>query len=143
MYSKALNTSRKHDYETPDYIYGPLNDEFNFTLDPCCTHETAKTAKHYTPEENGLAQSWEGHTVFMNPPYGGATSKWMAKALVESRKGATVVCLVVSRTSTAWWHDYAMQGEIRFIRGCIKFVGAKYNAPFPSALVIFRPKQQT
>ena len=55
--------------------------------------------------------------------------------------GAVVVCLVPARTDTAWWHDYAMQGEIRFIRGRLKFEamdGVKSSAPFPSAVVVYR-----
>ena len=55
------------------------------------------------------------------------------------RGGATVVCLVPARTDTAWWHDYAMRGEIRFIRGRLKFGSSKNSAPFPSAIVIFYP----
>lgn len=34
--------------------------------------------------------------------------------------------------------DLLHRGEIRFLRGRLKFCGAKYNAPFPSMLVIFR-----
>ena len=55
----------------------------------------------------------------------------------EWQKGATVVCLVPSRTDTAWWHDYAMQGEITFLRGRLKFGDAKNSAPFPSAIVVY------
>jgi hypothetical protein len=74
----------------------------------------------------------------MNPPYGREIGLWMKKAY-ESHKqnGATVVCLVPARTDTAWWHDYAMNGEITFIRGRLKFGGSKNAAPFPSALVVF------
>jgi hypothetical protein len=32
-----------------------------------------------------------------------------------------------------------MKGEIRFIRGRLKFGNSKNSAPFPSAIVIFRP----
>lgn len=32
-----------------------------------------------------------------------------------------------------------MKGEVRFIRGRLKFGGQKANAPFPSAVVIFAP----
>jgi len=32
-----------------------------------------------------------------------------------------------------------MKGEIRFIKGRLKFGGHKNSAPFPSAVVIFRP----
>jgi site-specific DNA-methyltransferase (adenine-specific) len=65
----------------------------------------------------------------------------MRKAFEESKKKANVVvCLVPARTDTAWWHEWAVKGEIRFIRGRIRFVGASSCAPFPSALVIFRNK---
>jgi site-specific DNA-methyltransferase (adenine-specific) len=50
-----------------------------------------------------------------------------------------VVMLIPSRTDTRWWHEYIMKAsEIRFVRGRLKFGGAKYNAPFPSAIVVFR-----
>ena len=71
----------------------------------------------------------------MNPPYGREIGRWMKKA---SEASATVVCLVPARTDTAWWHDYAMQGEIEFLRGRLKFGDSKNSAPFPSAIVVFR-----
>lgn len=75
----------------------------------------------------------------MNPPYGREIGAWMAKAWRSSQAGALVVCLVPARTDTAWWHDYAAKGAVRFIRGRLKFGGHKNSAPFPSALVIFSP----
>jgi hypothetical protein len=48
--------------------------------------------------------------------------------------------LVPARTDTAWWHDYAAKGRVRFIRGRLKFGNATTPAPFPSALVIFEPR---
>ena len=74
----------------------------------------------------------------MNPPYGRDIEKWLQKAFQESQRGVTVVCLVPARTDTEWWHKYALQGEIRFLRGRLKFQGADATAPFPSAVVIFR-----
>jgi site-specific DNA-methyltransferase (adenine-specific) len=62
----------------------------------------------------------------------------MKKAYESSQAGATVVCLVPSRTDTRWWHDYAIKGQIEFIRGRLKFGDAKNSAPFPSALVVFK-----
>ena len=35
----------------------------------------------------------------------------MAKAYRSSLEGATVVCLVPSRTDTRWWHEWAMRGN--------------------------------
>jgi hypothetical protein len=90
-------------------------------------------------EEDGLKQSWNSETVFMNPPYGKEIAQWMAKAYRESRAGATVVCLIPARTDTAWWHDYAVHGEIHYLKGRLKFGDGENSAPFPSAVVIFRP----
>lgn len=132
-------SSKTCEWPTPQVFFDPLDDEFRFTLDPCCTDENAKCARHFTVREDGLTQSWRGERVFMNPPYGREISKWMEKAYRESKDGATVVCLVPARTDTAWWHDFAMKGEIRFHRGRLKFEGASNSAPFPSAVVIFRP----
>ncbi len=87
--------------------------------------------------DDGLAMNWWG-TVFMNPPYGREIGKWMKKAYESAQTGATVVYLVPSRTDTRWWHDYAMKGEVRFIKGRLKFGGSKNSAPFASAVVIFK-----
>jgi len=75
----------------------------------------------------------------MNPPYGREIRQWVKKAYESALGGATVVCLLPARTDTSWWHDYCMKGEIRFIRGRLKFGDARENAPFPSAVVIFKP----
>lgn len=125
-------------WATPQEFFDRLDAEFHFVLDVCATSENAKCAAYYTKELDGLAQPWFG-TCWMNPPYGRTIGQWMHKAWNESQAGATVVCLVPARTDTAWWHDYAMAGEIRFIRGRLKFGGHKNSAPFPCAVVIFRP----
>ena len=75
----------------------------------------------------------------MNPPYGREIGRWMQKAYEASRSGATVVCLIPARTDTSWWHRYAMRGEIRLLQGRLKFGDGQNSAPFPSAIVIFRP----
>jgi phage N-6-adenine-methyltransferase len=107
-------------------------------VDVCATPDKAKCERFYSPEIDGLAQEWRG-TCWMNPPYGRVIGQWVKKAFESSRDGATVVCLLPARTDTAWWHDYCQRGEVRFIRGRLKFVGATANAPFPSAVVVFRP----
>ena len=135
--NEGMLTSKSAEWTTPDDFYDKLNEEFHFTLDPCCTHENAKCKKHFTKEDQGLNQPWSGEVVFMNPPYGRQIAAWMENAYHEFLAGTTVVCLVPARTDTAWWHNYAMKGEIRFIRGRIKFGGYKWNAPFPSAVIIF------
>ena len=126
------------EWETPRELFRALDREFGFTLDPCSTHENAKCPKHFTCAEDGLAQDWSRDIVWMNPPYGREIGKWMKKAFDSSLAGATVVCLVPARTDTRWWHDYAVRGKVRFLKGRVKFGKATTGAPFPSALVIFR-----
>lgn len=107
---EALFTSNTVEWPTPQWLFDALNKEFGFTLDPCSTHENAKCEKHFTQIENGLLQSWANEVVFMNPPYGDEIEAWMRRAHGAAlHEGATVVCLVPSRTDTAWWHQYAMK----------------------------------
>ena len=56
----------------------------------------------------------------------------------KCKKYFTTVCLVPSRTDTKWFHDFAMKGEIRFVKGPLKFGGCENSAPFPSAVVVFK-----
>lgn len=139
MLNGSLYSSATAEWPTPQAFFDQLNAEFCFTLDPCCTAESAKCDQFYTEADDGLAQHWAPETVWMNPPYGPTIKAWMRHAYEQSLIGALVVCLVPSRTDTAWWHDYAMKGEIRFVRGRLKFGNATAPAPFPSAVVIFRP----
>ena len=126
-------------WETPPNLFRKLDEEFHFTLDVCAIPENAKCERFFSPEQDGLSQPWEG-VCWMNPPYGREIGKWMEKAFNESEKGVTVVCLVPARPDTEWWHLFALRGEIRFLRGRLKFGEAKSGAPFPSAVIIFRQK---
>lgn len=136
--NNALFASKTCEWETPQDLFDKLNAKYQFELDVCATPENAKCPKYYTKEQDGLSQEWRG-VCWMNPPYGREIGKWMGKAYESSCSGATVVCLVPARTDTAWWHEYAMKGEISFMRGRLKFGRAKNSAPFPSAIVVFTP----
>lgn len=139
MINRGLFTSNRDDWETPQDFYDRLNEEFHFTLDPCSSDENAKCEKHYTKEQDGLAQDWMGERVFCNPPYGKSIGKWCQKCYEHSKNGGIAVMLIPARTDTAWFHDWVYgKGEIRFIRGRLYFVGSKWNAPFPSMVVVYK-----
>ena len=128
----------RQDWETPDEVFGPLNDEFGFTLDVCADPHNAKCEQFFSPDNDGLSQPWYG-VCWMNPPFG-SQGKWIKKAFQEAQRGVTVVCLMPARTNTSWWHEYCMRGEIRFIKGRPKFKGAEHGLPQPLAIVIFQWK---
>ena len=131
-------SSQTGEWATPQSLFDDLAAEFGFETDVCATAENTKCATFFTKEDDGLAQQWSG-VCWMNPPYGRQIGDWVRKAFESAQAGATVVCLLPARTDTRWWHDYAAQGEVRFIQGRLKFGGGKNSAPFPSAIVIFRP----
>lgn len=125
MMTRGLFTSAHADYRTPRALYQALDAEFTFNDDPCPIGGT-----------DGLEREW-GRCVYMNPPYGRAITAWVRRAYEHSLTGATVVCLLPSRTDTSWWHKYVMKArEIRFIRGRVHFNDSG-PAPFPSCIVVF------
>lgn len=80
--NRALLSSKNMCWCTPQDFFDKLNAEFDFVLDPAATDKTAKCKLYYTPETDGLSQSWDrGGAVFCNPPYGREIGKWVRKAL--------------------------------------------------------------
>lgn len=82
---------------TPPHIIDALGP---FDLDPCASlnrpWDTA--AKHYTIEDDGLAQEWNGF-VWCNPPFGPDAEVWLSK-LADHGNG---IGLVPARTETRWF----------------------------------------
>lgn len=139
MVNKILFSSESEEWETPQELFDLLNKEFRFKLDPCATKKNRKCDLYFSKEFNGLTKNWAKYkSIFMNPPYGKQIGKWIKKAYEESQRGCLVVCLLPARTDVKWFHDYCLKGEIRFIKGRIKFSGAKNSAPFPSMIIIFK-----
>lgn len=146
MNRDLMFSSKKDTWCTPQDFFDELDREFHFTLDPCATEKSAKCKKYFTPEQDGLLQSWDREIVFCNPPYGREISKWIKKAAQCTAK--IVVMLIPARTDTSYFHDYIYHNvmvEVRFLRGRLKFVNLDIleprkmsSAPFPSMLVIFR-----
>lgn len=131
--NKVVFSSVRLDWRTPNWLYRLLDREFHFTFDPC-----PNRAKF-----NGLATSW-GKRNFINPPYGRKRKtgilKWIEKGYEEEQKGNLCVFLLPSRTDQPWFHFCLRNAsEIRFILGRLRFEGAKWDAPFSSIIVVFKP----
>lgn len=139
MINKSLFSTGKNDWETPQWLFDELNDEFHFTLDPCASHENAKCNKYYTEEDNGLLKDWHDEIVFCNPPYSSAEqNKWVQRCYEHYINGGIAVMLLPARTDTKRFHDYILdKAEIRFIRGRLNFGNSINSAPFPSMIVVY------
>ena len=128
MNRDALFSSKSDHWSTPAATYDALNAEFGFTFDPC----------PLMAQEDGRKAKWTGR-VFCNPPYS-RIGEFLKKGLfhLASKDCELLVFLIPARTDTAWFHDYCKKGEIRFLRGRLKFGGSKNSAPFPSMVVVFK-----
>ena len=141
-------SSASSEWGTPRDFFARLNAEFRFELDAAATHHNALCEFYFV--KNGRAHpdamhvSWAevSKRIFCNPPYGRNVGRWFEKAREAQANGATVVMLVPARTDVRWWHKHVerVASEVRFVKGRLRFVGGKYTAPFPSAVIIYRPE---
>lgn len=129
---------RTDEWLTPPGIVSSLGP---FYLDPCSPiNRPWSTAKHhFTVEDDGLSKEWSGR-VWLNPPYGPETGKWLQK-LAEHGDG---IALIFARTETDMFHKWVWQkaNSILFLRGRLHFYNvlgerSKFNAGGPSVLVAY------
>lgn len=131
----------KDEWLTPPEILDCLG---HFDLDPCSPvlrpWNTAE--KHYTIEDNGLEKDWHG-CVWLNPPYGNETAKWLKK-LKEHGNG---IALIFARTETKMFFDHVWNDatSIFFFKGRLTFHHvngdkANNNGGAPSCMVAYGEK---
>ena len=142
-----LMSTGKDDWETPDEIFETYNALYHFDLDAAADATNHKTPRWYGPggeREDALSPDpWVADgAVWLNPPYSrGLQAQFVRRALRESflSIGDTLmVCLLPARTDTKLFHEIIEpHGQVRFIKGRLKFKGALNGAPFPSMIVIF------
>ncbi|MBO0445574.1 phage N-6-adenine-methyltransferase [Enterococcus ureilyticus] len=145
MKNKALFTSDKQDWETPQELFDQLNSKYHFDLDAAASHGNAKLPKYVTAEDDALSQEWgEYSSIFCNPPYETKSQNAFIKKAYDTHQefGNTIVLLIPARTGTMRWHKYIFgKAEINFLEGRLHFetngVRHKINAPFDSAVVVY------
>ena len=81
MITQGMMSSNTAEWATPQAFFDELDKEFNFTLDPCCTHENAKCEKHYTKAEDGLKHSWGGRGSIAIPLMDGKSASGCRKPM--------------------------------------------------------------
>jgi len=150
----VLFSSKNMCWQTPHWLFDELNETYGFNLDAAATKESSLCIRHLGPGsslgEDALAmERWPGSDIWLNPPYGRDVGMWVQKAYEQSLLdgGKYVVVLVMARTDTRWWHDYAMKASrILFIKGRLKFRQGEEEggpAPAPSVVLIFHPKWES
>lgn len=137
-FNTRITPDSKDEWLTPPEIIEALGP---FDLDPCAPiRRPWRTARrHYTVEDDGLSAPWEGR-VWLNPPYGRETFKWMAR-MAEHRSG---VALIFARTETKGFQReiFSKAHSVFFFAGRLFFYHvtgerAPASANAPSVLVSY------
>ena len=141
-------------------VFNPLHERFGFTVDVAASEENAKLPRFYSLEDDGLAQSWAGERVWLNPPYS-HIAPWCEKASLETDPDPyfnygdapaelVVMLLPANRTEQKFWQEWIEPGRragtltVEFLPGRMRFINpgedsVKPNArpPFGCCLVIW------
>ena len=110
------------EWYTPKYIFDALGCKFD--LDPCSPGKEVvpwiPAERHLTLQDDGLNAKWEyNEFVWLNPPYGSDTQKWM-KRLAAHDYG---IALVFSRLDTKWAQECIPSASaVLFLAGRVHFV---------------------
>jgi len=108
--------SQSQDWGTPEKYVKAVKEVFGgkIDLDPCSSKYSIVNAKneYILPKHDGLKESWNYPTIYVNPPYGinkeyGTTIRhWLARcAEAYNRYNSEVLALVPVATNTGHWKN--------------------------------------
>jgi len=100
-------------YTQPQYIEAARRVMGHIDLDPAscaAANLIVRASRYYTKEDNGLTQSWQSESVWLNPPYGKINGRrltgFFISKLVEEYQAGHVeqaILLTMTDTSTKWF----------------------------------------
>lgn len=128
------------EWYTPPHVFEALG--LTFDLDPCAPKggvAWVPAAGHFSIEDDGLSQPWAGR-VWLNPPYGAATARWVERL----QRHGDGLALVFARTDTAWaQRAIASAAAVCFVTGRLSFIAGNridqrgHNAAAASMLLAY------
>lgn len=141
------------DRGTDPAFFAEMDQRFHFTLDVAASDRNAKCARYFTLDDDGLAQSWAGETVWCNPPYSDI-APWVEKAWIErANTNGIVMLLPANRCEQRWWQDLVetwrdvpnsplsarfLRGRMRFVRAGAEHIGPNERPPFGCCLLYWK-----
>ena len=130
-YINHYKGERKQNRRTPRDFFASLHAEFSFTLDGAASPDNALLPSFMSTLSP--ADSWKGHRVFCNPPWGQIPPFIELAATAE-----LAVLLVPARVNAKWYHRaLALGAEPRYWQGKLSFDGP-WNSPVDCLLLVFR-----
>ncbi len=149
---RTVNSQSQH-WGTPKKYVNAVKQIFNgeIDLDPCSNEYSIVNAKneYSLPEKDGLKESWNFSTIYVNPPYGadrvrGTTiKKWLAQCVIANRDyNSEVLALVPVATNTGHWKQsvFGQATAICFLydtrlKFLINGIEEKKGAPMACAMI--------
>jgi len=108
--------SHTKDWCTPPVIVRSVKAVFggSIHLDPCSNQFSLVGAEtsYELPYTDGLMESWDYPTIYVNPPYGTDPTRktriihWFARIAEAANNGSEIIALVPVATNTAHWKQY-------------------------------------
>ncbi len=123
---------------SPELCVQLLN-EFNFDV----VASGAEKSPH-TSNPTALKLNWFDHSrkkaILFIPPPDEPIGQWLAKAIYESRKGATVIGLLPVRADKEYFHKYIQNiaSEVRYIKDLPTPQRKNSRCSKPIAIVVFK-----
>lgn len=133
-------------YETPQEFFDYWDSLFNFSLDVCAEHSTAKCDEYWGKDEtnrfiDGLTIEWSGR-CFCNPPYS-KPLPWIEKAKAEQARGVFTCMLLPGDISPKWYLALNSPGVVKVpLTGRLGFLlnGEKMDgSKFGNIIALFFP----
>jgi len=120
-------------WQTPEWLFDDLNEEFNFDIDLCATEDNSKCSlygadylinefsdKHYnnvkTETFKLFCDTYQISVAFCNPPY--SNPKPFIEKAWEDSQFCQIVCLVKCDPSTRWWSTFWNYEDVEEDRVC-------------------------
>lgn len=95
-FTEKHKSAKTDNHPTPPKITDFLYSFYKIDLDPCSDlDKNIKAKRHYTIEDNGLEQSWQGN-LFINPPFS-ELPKWAEKAIADFNSGNITELIFLSK----------------------------------------------
>ena len=124
---RKVRTQSQH-WGTPEKYVRAVKDVFggSIGLDPCSNEFSivGASVEYRLPAQDGLKESWNAPTIFVNPPYGldhergTAIRHWLQRChIAHEQYGAEVLALVPVATNTGHWkkHVFGVATAVCFL----------------------------
>lgn len=126
--------NRRDDWQTPDYIYDPINAVYQFSFDLAASDENHLAPRYLTIEEDALSFEWtlenlldrcrpswlmeppRNLNIWVNFPFDDADS-WIYHCMEGARNGLTVVAMCPANTDRPWFRHGVMKHSRWFVYG--------------------------